>query len=56
VKKLLKIKKWFKLSEVMVGSGIRKKPIPDPGGKKVPDPDPQHCIFVYGIPSKLVRK
>jgi hypothetical protein len=31
VKKLLKIKKCFKLSEVMVGSGIRKKPIPDPG-------------------------
>jgi hypothetical protein len=24
-------KKCFKLSEVMVGSGIRKKPIPDPG-------------------------
>jgi hypothetical protein len=22
----------------MAGSGIRKKPIPDPGGKKVPDP------------------
>jgi hypothetical protein len=22
----------------MVGSGIRKKPIPDPGGKKVLDP------------------
>ncbi len=42
VKKLLKIKKCFKLSEIMVGSGIRKKPIPDPGGKKVPDPDPQH--------------
>jgi hypothetical protein len=32
VKKLLKIKKkCFKLSEIMVGSGIRKKPIPDPG-------------------------
>jgi hypothetical protein len=33
----------FKLSEIMVGSGIRdpgsgKKPIPDPGVKKVPDP------------------
>jgi hypothetical protein len=25
------VKKLFKLSEVMVGSGIRKKPIPDPG-------------------------
>ncbi len=30
----------FKLSEIMVGSGIRKKPIPDPGVKK--DPDPKH--------------
>jgi hypothetical protein len=28
----------FKLSEIMVGSGIRKKPIPDPGAKKVADP------------------
>jgi hypothetical protein len=34
----------------MVGSGIRKKPIPDPGsggqkgtGSQIPDPDPQHC-------------
>ncbi len=27
-----------------LGSGIRKKPIPDPGAKKhrIPDPDPQH--------------
>jgi hypothetical protein len=25
-----------------LGSGIRKKPIPDPGVKKAPDPDPQH--------------
>ncbi len=35
---LKKKKKCFKLSEVMVGSGIRKKPIPDPGsgGKKGP--------------------
>jgi hypothetical protein len=31
----------------MVGSGIRKKPIPDPGGKKVPDPDPQHWFLFY---------
>jgi hypothetical protein len=23
----------FKLSEIMVGSGIRKKPIPDPGSR-----------------------
>ncbi len=22
-----------------LGSGIRKKPIPDPGGKKAPDPE-----------------
>jgi hypothetical protein len=42
-------------------SGIRKKPIPDPGVKKAPDPrsgsatllflydypDPQHCFFIY---------
>jgi hypothetical protein len=34
----------------MVGSGIRKKPIPDPGSRilgskryRIPDPDPQHC-------------
>jgi hypothetical protein len=33
-----KKKKYLKLSEVMVGSGIRKKPIPDPGAKNVPDP------------------
>ncbi len=34
------------------GSGIRKKPIPDPGSRiqgskstrsRIPDPDPQHC-------------
>jgi hypothetical protein len=32
-------------------SGIRKKPIPDPGsrgqkgtGSRIPDPDPQHCL------------
>jgi hypothetical protein len=33
-----------KLSKIWVGdpeSGIRKKPIPDPGDKKAPDPDPQ---------------
>ncbi len=35
----------------MVGSGIRKKPIPDPGsggqkgtGSRIPDPDPQHWV------------
>ncbi len=33
------------------GSGIRKKPIPDPGsmgqkgtGSRILDPDPQHCL------------
>jgi hypothetical protein len=38
----------------MVGSGIRKKPIPDPGsggkkgtGSRIPDPDPQHCQHLY---------
>jgi hypothetical protein len=37
----------------MVGSGIRKKPIPDPGsrgqkgtGSRIPDPDPQHCLKI----------
>jgi hypothetical protein len=37
---------------MVLGSGIRKKPIPDPGsriqgqrgtGSRIPDPDPQHC-------------
>ncbi len=39
----------FKLSEIMVGSGIRKKPISDPGSRgqkgtrsRIPDPDPHH--------------
>jgi hypothetical protein len=34
-----------------LGSGIRKKPIPDPGsrgqkgtGSRIPDPDPQHFL------------
>jgi hypothetical protein len=59
----------FKLSEIMVGSriqdlgsGIRKKPIPDPGsrgqkgtGSRIPDPDPQHWLkdllgSVWGMP------
>jgi hypothetical protein len=31
-----------------LGSGIRKKPIPDPGVKKGPDPDPQHCLSGTG--------
>jgi hypothetical protein len=37
-----------------LGSGIRKKPIPDPGfrgqkgtGSRIQDPDPQHCLFVH---------
>ncbi len=42
---------------MVLGSGIRKKPIPGPGsmGQKrhrIPDPDPQHwgggIIFVHG--------
>jgi hypothetical protein len=35
-----------------LGSGIRKKPIPDPGTRiqgskrhRMPDPDPQHCSY-----------
>ncbi len=46
VKKLLNIWSWDP------GSGIRKKPIPDPGskgqkgtGSRIPDPDPQHCMW-----------
>ncbi len=40
------------LKNLVLGSGIRKKPIPDPGsrgqkapdpGSRIPDPDPQHC-------------
>ncbi len=31
-----------------LGSGIRKKPIPDPDPRskrhRIPDPDPQHCF------------
>ncbi len=39
-------KKWF--SEIVgLGSGILKKPIPDPGVKKHQIPDPQHCILHY---------
>ncbi len=44
-----------KLSKIWIwdpGSGFRKKPIPDLGsrgqkgpGSRIPDPDPQHCIF-----------
>jgi hypothetical protein len=44
------------------GSGIRKKPIPDPesriqGSKRrrIPDPDPQHCLdpFVRGMDPRI---
>ena len=38
------------LQNMVLGSGIRKKPIPDPEsrgqkgtGSRIPDPDPQHC-------------
>ena len=53
VKKLLKIWSWDP------GSGIPKKPIPDPGSRiqgskstqsRIPDPDPQHCVKVYDSP------
>ncbi len=37
----------FKLSEIMVGSGIREKPIPDPGVKKVPDPGSATLYFMF---------
>jgi hypothetical protein len=37
---------WDPESEIR-GSRIRKKPIPDPGVKKAPDPDPQHCFNEY---------
>jgi len=43
---------FFKLSVVMVGSGIRKKPFPDPRSRgpkgtrsRIPDPDPQHWRY-----------
>ncbi len=42
---LLTQKIFIKLSKIWVwdpGSGIRKKPIQDPGVRK--DPDPQHCL------------
>jgi hypothetical protein len=55
VKKLLKIWSWDPGSGIRdPGSGIQKKPIPDPGSRiqgskstrsRIPDPDPQHCIF-----------
>jgi hypothetical protein len=38
-----------------LGSGIRKKPIPDPGVKKAPDP--QHWLrFIKGIEALLSRR
>jgi hypothetical protein len=47
VKKLLKIWPWDPGSEIRdpekTYSGSR---IPDPGVKKAPDPDPQHCILM----------
>ncbi len=52
-----------------LGSGIRKKPIPDPGsrgqkgtGFRIPDPDPQHCglysswILFVTLPEKMMDK
>jgi hypothetical protein len=32
-----------------LGSGIRKKPLPDPGIKKASYPDPQHCVSVSTV-------
>jgi hypothetical protein len=53
---LLTQKLVTKLSKIWVrdpGSGIRKKPIPDPGsrgqkgtGSRIPDPDPQHWLII----------
>ncbi len=48
-------KKCFKLSEVMVGSGIWKKPIPDPGGKKVPDPGSGSATLKISVTSNCNR-
>jgi len=48
----------------MVGSGIRKKAIPDPGsqiqgpkgtGSRIPDPDPQQCKIVCNFMMKILR-
>jgi hypothetical protein len=42
-----------KLSKIWVcdpGSGIRKKPIPDPGVKKAPDPGSATLVFTKGVP------
>jgi hypothetical protein len=39
-----------KTSKILVwerGSGKNLFRIPDPGVKKAPDPDPQHCLFLY---------
>ncbi len=41
---------------MVLGSEIRKKPIPDPGsrgqkgtGFRIPDPDPQHCMPAFRL-------
>ncbi len=34
------------------GSRIREKPIPGPGVKQAPDPDPQHCLLEKVIVSE----
>jgi hypothetical protein len=45
-----------------LGSGIRKKPSPDPGcrgqkgtGSRIPDSDPQHCIFKTIITCRVLN-
>jgi hypothetical protein len=35
----------WSLSSQKYGFGIRIKPILDPGVKRAPDPDPQHCCW-----------
>jgi hypothetical protein len=41
---------------MVLGSGIRKKPIPNPGVKKYPIPDPQHWLKVHGIQIDVEKK
>ncbi len=50
------VKNLFKIWSWDPGSGIRKKPIPDPGsrgqkgtGSGIPDPDPQHWNIINAL-------
>jgi hypothetical protein len=54
------VKKFSKIWGWDPGSGIRKKPIPDPGsrgqkgtGSRIPDPDPQHWFFQWCIGNRV---